>query len=77
MSYSGYGDLIAKCPYYTRESKYSLVCMGILPGSELASKFDNEKTKKEHMKRNCAKYPNVCPIFLQHERMCDEECRKI
>lgn len=68
-----YGGENVKCPYYSRESMYSITCEGIVSNSELATKFSDEKEKKIYMERNCNRYPNVCPIMRLLESKNESE----
>ncbi len=62
MSYKGYGDIMAECPYYSAESRYGITCEGIIKGTKIINKFSTEQEKNEHIKEKCCHYPNVCSL---------------
>lgn len=58
-----------KCPFYLRESEYTMTCEGIASGTELATKFPSEKEKREYQKCNCYHRKSSCVIM----RMLEEK----
>lgn len=71
MSYNGYGDIMAKCPYYIRESKYGITCEGMLEKTECMNKFKTEGEKQRYLRQQCSEYPNTCKIAKHKENTDD------
>lgn len=61
-----------KCPFYIREAEYSITCEGIIPGTDIATRFTGEKEKREYQELLCYHYPNNCPIRLLQEYINSE-----
>lgn len=62
-----YDDVMTKCPYYFGSAKYSIRCEGIINDTETVTKFDDVAQKQEYQKRECFRYPNECPIAIEHD----------
>ena len=62
MSYRGYGEIMAKCPYFSSESKYGIMCEGIIKNTKIVNKFSDENAKCDYVKEKCCHYPNTCTI---------------
>lgn len=63
-----YEDIMTKCPYYLRTSKYSVTCEGVIDGTKTVTKFDEIKQRQMFQKRECFRYPNDCPIAKEIDR---------
>lgn len=52
------------CPFYLRESEYSISCEGIVDNSKTILKFTSKKQKKYHQFDYCyhSVYEN-CPLY--------------
>ena len=67
-----YGGENIKCPFYLRESEYTITCEGVETGTELATKFPSEKTKKEYQKHKCYHAKNGCALMRMLEKKYEE-----
>lgn len=63
-----YEDIMTRCPYYLRSSKYSIGCEGVVEGTEALTKFDDLDKKSVFQEKECFRYPNDCPIAKEHDR---------
>lgn len=62
--FKGKGNAITNtlCPYYIRDSLKQITCEGVVSGSKMSIKFDNESEKIEYQRQHCFTYPNECMI---------------
>lgn len=70
MYYEGIAN--TKCPYYIRESKYSISCEGLEEGTEHVTKFPTAKAKKDFQKTRC--YSIDCPCkaaMMLNQTLCN------
>ena len=52
------------CPFYEFESEKSIVCEGLEGAIKNKMVFSDEKTKIEHVKKNCTcPMPEYCSLF--------------
>lgn len=72
MSFCGEADV--KCPYYRRESAYTITCEGIEYETEHITKFKSEKDKLMFIETRCAKLdaPCVCAALLNERYITDD-----
>ena len=63
-----YGGENIKCPFYLKESKYTITCEGLESGTELATKFPSGEAKKEYQVHNCYHGKNGCAIMRLLEK---------
>ncbi len=69
MYYEGIAD--TKCPYYIRESRYSISCEGLEEGTEHVTKFATEMDKIRFQRTRC--YSLSCPCTcaaILNDRLC-------
>lgn len=52
------------CPFYIRESEYSISCEGIVCNSKTIMKFNSKNEKKQHQRLYCfcSAYES-CPLY--------------
>lgn len=63
------GYVKTKCPFYERESKFSITCEGTDESNRVSIKFNSEREKIEHQAKECYRYPNECEIA----KMCKKK----
>lgn len=63
------GAANTSCPYYERESEYSITCEGIVEHSFTVLKFASDTHKALWQKENCYHIACSCPI----REMLDEK----
>ena len=70
MYYEGTAN--TKCPYYLRESNYSISCEGLEENTVNTIKFPTEKEKKLFQKRCCYRLDRPCTAAqILNERYID------
>lgn len=62
------GSRHTKCPYYIRESEYTITCEGVHPGTETVQKFPLKQRKEDFQEKCCYRYPNECKICQELEK---------
>ena len=56
------------CPYYQRESQYTISCEGLIGETDTVQRFTKEKSKENYQQKECYRYPNECPIAKMLDR---------
>lgn len=62
MRYWSRGMTNTVCPYYQRESQYTISCEGLVEGADAVQRFTKEEDKEKYQQKECYRYPNDCPI---------------
>lgn len=63
----------AKCPYFERESKFSVTCEGIYKNTTIKTEFESEDDKIKFEERECFRYPNECIVQKIKNKIYDQE----
>lgn len=63
MKYASPG-MYAKCPFYRRESRFSVCCEGIGEGTEFSIKFQTEEDKKQYIRAHCNQMKSGCELRI-------------
>lgn len=67
MKYVSLG-LYAKCPFFLKESKFSICCEGIREGTEFSIKFQTEEDKKAYIRTHCNRMDCECELKTAIEK---------
>lgn len=58
MNWKGGAETV--CPYYERESKYTITCEGVYGGTELVTRFKRAEDKSHWQERICYDLSRCC-----------------
>lgn len=62
VKYWSAAETDAKCPFFLRDSKRSITCEGVAPGTEMMSRFPSVTDKVAYMRGHCFRFNSGCEI---------------
>ncbi len=71
MNKGEYRSVMVICPFYKKESRFKIVCSGVLPKSSIHLSFGDDKTAKKYKEERCkSDYENclVCRMLQGKEK---------
>ena len=63
MNKGEYRSVTVICPYYKKESRFKIICSGVLPKSSIHLSFGDDKTAKKYKDERCRKEYKNCLVY--------------